>query len=86
MAIEAKQRLAQRQRDFQKEVETQYSDYRREAMVAAEKFRSAKEDCAGLVRAPVDKLSAGCRRSPKAASSTRDAPDGHRPQGQGAYS
>jgi membrane fusion protein, protease secretion system len=53
-AIEAKQRLAQRQRDFQKEVETQYSDYRREAMVAAEKLRSVKEDLARtIIRAPV---------------------------------
>ena len=55
MAIEAKQRLAQRQRDFQKEVETQYSDYRREAMVAAEKFRAAREDYARtVIKAPVD--------------------------------
>ena len=60
MALEAKQRLAQRQRDFQKEVETQYSDYRREAMVAAEKFRSAKEDFArSVVRAPVDGFVSG---------------------------
>ena len=55
MALEAKQRLAQRQRDFQKEVETQYSDYRREAMVAGEKFRAAKEDFArSVIKAPVD--------------------------------
>lgn len=55
MAFEAKQRLAQRQRDFQKEVETQYSDYRREAMVAAEKFRAAREDYARtVIKAPVD--------------------------------
>jgi protease secretion system membrane fusion protein len=55
MALEAKQRLAQRQRDFQKEVETQFSDYRREAMVAAERFRSTREDFArSVVRAPVD--------------------------------
>lgn len=55
MAIEARQRLAQRPRDFQKEVETQFSDYRREAMVAAERFRSTKEDFArSVVRAPVD--------------------------------
>lgn len=55
MAIEAKQRLAQRQRDFQKEVETQYSDYRREAMVASEKFRAAREDYTRtVIKAPVD--------------------------------
>ena len=55
MAFEAKQRLAQRQRDFQKEVETQYSDYRREAMVAAEKFRAAREDYVRtVIKAPVD--------------------------------
>lgn len=55
MAIEAKQRLAQRQRDFQKEVETQYSDYRREAMVAAEKFRAAREDYVRtVIKAPVE--------------------------------
>lgn len=54
-AIEAKQRLAQRQRDFQKEVETQFSDNRREAMVASERLRTAKEDFARtIVRAPVD--------------------------------
>lgn len=55
MAIEAKQRLAQRQRDFQKEVETQFSDYRRETMNAAEKFRATKEDFSrSTIRAPVD--------------------------------
>lgn len=55
MAIEAKQKLAQRQRDFQKEVETQYSDYRREAMVAAEKYRAAREDFTrSVIKAPVD--------------------------------
>ena len=60
MAIEAGQRRGQRQRDFQKEVETQYSDYRREAMVAAEKYRSAKEDFArSVVRAPVDGFVSG---------------------------
>ena len=54
-AIEAKQRLAQRQRDFQKEVETQFSDFRRDAMVAAERFRTAKEDyLRSTIRAPVD--------------------------------
>lgn len=59
-AIEAKQRLAQRQRDFQKEVETQYSDYRRESMVASEKFRSAKEDYSrSTIRAPVDGFVSG---------------------------
>lgn len=55
MAIEAKQRLAQRQRDFQKEVETQYSDNRREAMVAAERYRAAREDYVrSVIKAPVD--------------------------------
>lgn len=54
-AIEATQRLAQRQRDFQKEVETQFSDNRRDAMVAAERFRSTREDFSrSVIRAPVD--------------------------------
>ena len=54
-ALEAKQRLGQRQRDFQKEVETQFADSRREAMVAAERFRSTKEDfLRSVIRAPVD--------------------------------
>ena len=54
-AIEAKQRLAQRQRDFQKEVETQFSDFRRDSLLAAERLRSAKEDYSrSVIRAPVD--------------------------------
>ena len=54
-AIEAKQRMAQRQRDFQKEVETQYADYRRESLNAAEKLRATKEEyLRSTVRAPVD--------------------------------
>lgn len=54
-AIEAKQRLAQRQRDFQKEVETQFSDFRRDSLLAAEKLRAAKEDYSrSVIRAPVD--------------------------------
>ncbi len=54
-AIEAKQRAAQRLRDYQKEVETQYSDYRREAMLAAERMRSTKEEFARtVIRSPVD--------------------------------
>lgn len=54
MAVEAKQRLAQRQRDFRKEVETQYSDARRDALIAAERLRSAREDFSrSVVRAPV---------------------------------
>lgn len=59
-AIEARQRAAQRQRDFQKEVETQHSDYRREAMVSAEKMRAAKEDLArSVIRSPVDGVVSG---------------------------
>jgi len=55
MAIEAGQRRLQRQRDFQKEVETQYSESRREAIVAGERFRSASEDYRRtVIRAPVD--------------------------------
>lgn len=55
MAIEAQLRLAQRQRDFQQEVETQLSETSREAMVAAERFHSAREEFArSVVRAPVD--------------------------------
>ena len=55
MAIEAGQRRNQRQRDFQKEVETQYADSRRDAMVAAERYRSASEDFRRtVIRAPVD--------------------------------
>lgn len=55
MAIEAQQRLAQRQRDFQKEVETQFSDSRREALVAEERLRSAKEEFSRtVIRSPVD--------------------------------
>ena len=55
IAIEAGQRRNQRQRDFQKEVETQYADSRREAMVAAERFRSVGEDFRRtVIRAPVD--------------------------------
>lgn len=54
-AIEAKQRLSQRQRDFQKEVETDFSNTRKAAMVAAERFRAAREDfLRTVVRAPVD--------------------------------
>ena len=55
MVIEAGQRRVQRQRDYQKEVETHYADIRREAAVAAERFRSAAEDYRRtVVRAPVD--------------------------------
>ena len=55
MAIEAGQRRAQRQRDYQKEVETHFADVRREAAVAAERFRAAAEDFRRtVVRAPVD--------------------------------
>ncbi len=55
MAIEAGQRRNQRQRDFQKEVETQHADSRRDAMVAAERYRSASEDYRRtVIRAPVD--------------------------------
>lgn len=55
MAAEARQRLAQRPRDFQKEVETQYADTRREAMVSGERLRVAREEFARtVIRAPVD--------------------------------
>lgn len=55
MTNEARQRLAQRQRDFQKEVETQLSDTRRDALTAAERLRSSKEDFVRtVIRAPVD--------------------------------
>lgn len=55
MAAEARQRMAQRPRDFQKEVETQFADTRREAMVAGERLRTAREDYSRtVVRAPVD--------------------------------
>ncbi len=55
MAIEAKQRLAQRERDFQKEVETQFSDVQRDALMAAERLRTAREDfLRTVIRAPVD--------------------------------
>jgi protease secretion system membrane fusion protein len=55
MAAEARARLAQRPREFQKEVETQFADTRREAMVAGERLRAAREDFARtVIRAPVD--------------------------------
>ncbi len=55
MAAEARARLAQRPRDFQKEVETQFADTRREAMLAGERPRAAREDYARtVIRAPVD--------------------------------
>lgn len=55
MAVEAKQRLAQRERDFQKEVETQFSDTRRETLMAAERLRSTREDfLRTAIRAPVN--------------------------------
>lgn len=54
MATESRQRLAQRQRDFQKEIETLYADFRRDALIAAERLRSAREDFSrSVVRAPV---------------------------------
>lgn len=59
-AFEAKQRLEQRQRDFQKEVETQFSDVRRESLVAAERLRSLREDFARAnIRSPVDGFVSG---------------------------
>lgn len=55
MAIEARARISQRQRDFQKEVETQFADTRREAMVAGERLRTAREEFSRtVIRAPVD--------------------------------
>ena len=57
MTIEARQRLAQRQRDFQKEVETQLSETSRDAMLAAEKYRSTREEfLRAVIRAPADGL------------------------------
>ncbi len=55
MSIEAKQRLIQRHRDFQKEVESQLADVKREALVAANRLRAAQEDFErSIIRAPVD--------------------------------
>lgn len=55
MTLESRQRLAQRQRDFQKEVETQLSEASRDAILAAEKFRSAREEfLRTVIRAPSD--------------------------------
>ena len=55
MTIEARQRLAQLQRDFQQQVETQLSESGREAMMAAERFRSAREEFQRtVIRAPAD--------------------------------
>ena len=57
MAIEAGQRRNQRQREFQKEVETQFSDTRRDSMTAAERYRTAREDFRRtVIRASVDGL------------------------------
>lgn len=53
--LEARQRLAQRQRDFQKEVESQLADIRREALVAANRLDASREDFERtVIRAPVD--------------------------------
>lgn len=55
MWLEAKQRLAQRQRDFQKEVESQLADVRRDAHTAAARVRITQEDFERtVIRAPVD--------------------------------
>lgn len=55
MSIEAKQRLIQRHRDFQKEVESQLADVKREALVGANRLRAAQEDFErSIIRAPVD--------------------------------
>jgi protease secretion system membrane fusion protein len=55
MWLEAKQRLAQRQRDFQKEVESQLADVKRDALVAANRLRAAQEEFERtIIRAPVD--------------------------------
>lgn len=55
MWLEAKQRLAQRQRDFQKEVESQLADIKREALVAENRLRATQEDYERtIIRAPVD--------------------------------
>lgn len=55
MTLEAKQRLNQRQRDFQKEVESQLADVRREALVAANRLRASKEEFERtIIRAPAD--------------------------------
>ncbi|MDP1708841.1 MAG: HlyD family type I secretion periplasmic adaptor subunit [Gammaproteobacteria bacterium] len=55
LRLEAAQRLAQRQRDFQKEVESQYAEVKREALVAANRLRATTEELErAVVRAPVD--------------------------------
>jgi len=55
MALESKQRLAQRQRDFQKEVESQLADTRRDALTASERLRQTREEFSRtVIRAPVD--------------------------------
>jgi protease secretion system membrane fusion protein len=55
MRLESSQRLAQRQRDFQKEVESQLADVKRDALVAANRLRAAEEDFERtVIRAPVD--------------------------------
>lgn len=55
MWLEAKQRLAQRQRDFQKEVESQLADIKREALVAENRLRATREEFERtIIRAPVD--------------------------------
>lgn len=55
MRLEAKQRLGQRQRDFQKEVESQLADVKRDALVAANRLYASQEDFERtIIRAPVD--------------------------------
>jgi protease secretion system membrane fusion protein len=55
MMLEARQRLSQRQRDFQKEVESQLADVKRDAQVAANRLLTAQEDFERtVIRAPVD--------------------------------
>lgn len=55
MRLEAMQRLAQRQRDFQKEVESQLADVKRDALVAANRLRAGEEEFERtIIRAPVD--------------------------------
>lgn len=55
MRLEAMQRLTQRQRDFQKEVESQLADVKRDALVAANRLRAGEEEFERtILRAPVD--------------------------------
>lgn len=54
-AVEAKLKVQQRQRDYQKEVDTDFANTRRDALKAAERYRAGKEEYARtIIRAPVE--------------------------------